>query len=78
MKKWSGHTTAIPPATVVVEAGQVIPRNGIVVEGIASVDESAVTGESAPAVREPDCDRAAVTAGTVVVSGRIVVALDRS
>ena len=60
---------------MVVEAGQVIPRNGIVVEGIASVDESAVTGESAPVVREPRPECAAVTAGTVVVSGRIVVEL---
>jgi K+-transporting ATPase ATPase B chain len=71
--------SAAPPAkTLVVEAGQVIPRDGTVVEGVASVDESAVTGESAPVIREPDCDRATVTAGTVVVSGRIVVACGRA
>ena len=61
---------------VVVEAGEIIPGNGTVIEGIASVDESAITGESAPVIREADCDRAPVTAGTRVVWGRIVVELD--
>jgi potassium-transporting ATPase ATP-binding subunit len=58
---------------VVVEAGQVIPGDGDVVEGIASVDESAITGESAPVIRESGGDRSAVTGGTKVLSDRIVV-----
>jgi K+-transporting ATPase ATPase B chain len=58
---------------VVVEAGQVIPGDGEVIEGIASVDESAVTGESAPVIRESGGDRSAVTGGTRVLSDRIVV-----
>ena len=58
---------------VVVEAGEVIPGDGEVVEGIASVDESAVTGESAPVIRESGGDRSAVTGGTRVLSDRIVV-----
>ena len=58
---------------VVVEAGQVIPGDGDVVEGIASVDESAITGESAPVIRESGGDRSAVTGGTRVLSDRIVV-----
>jgi potassium-transporting ATPase ATP-binding subunit len=58
---------------VVVEAGQTIPGDGDVVEGIASVDESAITGESAPVVRESGGDRCAVTGGTTVLSDRIVV-----
>jgi K+-transporting ATPase ATPase B chain len=57
----------------VVEAGEVIPGDGEVVEGIASVDESAVTGESAPVIRESGGDRSAVTGGTRVLSDRIVV-----
>jgi potassium-transporting ATPase ATP-binding subunit len=59
--------------TVVVEAGQTIPGDGDVVEGIASVDESAITGESAPVIRESGGDRSAVTGGTTVLSDRIVV-----
>ena len=59
--------------TVAVEAGQVIPGDGDVVEGIASVDESAITGESAPVIRESGGDRSAVTGGTTVLSDRIVV-----
>jgi potassium-transporting ATPase ATP-binding subunit len=59
--------------TVVVEAGQFIPGDGEVVEGIASVDESAITGESAPVIRESGGDRSAVTGGTRVLSDRIVV-----
>ncbi|HEY7224548.1 MAG TPA: potassium-transporting ATPase subunit KdpB [Micromonosporaceae bacterium] len=58
---------------VVVEAGQVIPGDGDVIEGIASVDESAITGESAPVIREAGGDRSAVTGGTKVLSDRIVV-----
>jgi potassium-transporting ATPase ATP-binding subunit len=58
---------------VVVEAGQTIPGDGDVVEGIASVDESAITGESAPVIRESGGDRSAVTGGTRVLSDRIVV-----
>ncbi|WP_066517503.1 potassium-transporting ATPase subunit KdpB [Curtobacterium ammoniigenes] len=58
---------------VVVTAGEVIPGDGDVVEGIASVDESAVTGESAPVIRESGGDRSAVTGGTRVLSDRIVV-----
>jgi K+-transporting ATPase ATPase B chain len=57
---------------VVVEAGQVIPGDGEIVEGIASVDESAITGESAPVIRESGGDRSAVTGGTRVLSDRIV------
>ena len=58
---------------VVVETGETIPGDGEVVEGIASVDESAVTGESAPVIRESGGDRSAVTGGTRVLSDRIVV-----
>jgi K+-transporting ATPase ATPase B chain len=58
---------------VVVEAGQVIPGDGDVIEGIASVDESAITGESAPVIRESGGDRSAVTGGTRVLSDRVVV-----
>jgi K+-transporting ATPase ATPase B chain len=58
---------------VVVRAGDTIPGDGEVVEGIASVDESAVTGESAPVIRESGGDRSAVTGGTRVLSDRIVV-----
>ncbi len=58
---------------VVVEAGDLIPGDGEVVEGIASVDESAITGESAPVIRESGGDRSSVTGGTRVLSDRIVV-----
>ncbi len=58
---------------VVVEAGEVIPGDGTVIEGIASVDESAITGESAPVIRESGGDRSAVTGGTLVLSDHIVV-----
>ncbi|WP_050986174.1 potassium-transporting ATPase subunit KdpB [Schlesneria paludicola] len=58
---------------VVVEAGQVVPGDGEIVEGVASVDESAITGESAPVVREAGGDRSGVTGGTRVLSDRIVV-----
>ncbi len=58
---------------VVVEAGEVIPGDGTVIEGIASVDESAITGESAPVIRESGGDRSAVTGGTRVLSDRLVI-----
>ncbi len=58
---------------VVVESGEFIPGDGDVIEGIASVDESAITGESAPVIRESGGDRSAVTGGTKVLSDRIVV-----
>lgn len=58
---------------VVCEAGDVIPGDGEIVEGIASVDESAITGESAPVIRESGGDRSAVTGGTRVISDRIVI-----
>jgi K+-transporting ATPase ATPase B chain len=58
---------------VVVEAGQLVPGDGEIIEGIASVDESAITGESAPVIRESGGDRSAVTGGTKVLSDRIVV-----
>ncbi|MFC8733541.1 potassium-transporting ATPase subunit KdpB [Luteimicrobium sp. NPDC057192] len=58
---------------VVVTAGETIPGDGDVVEGVASVDESAITGESAPVIRESGGDRTAVTGGTTVLSDRIVV-----
>jgi K+-transporting ATPase ATPase B chain len=58
---------------VVVEANQLIPGDGEIVEGIASVDESAITGESAPVIRESGGDRSSVTGGTKVLSDRIVV-----
>jgi potassium-transporting ATPase ATP-binding subunit len=58
---------------VVVEAGELIPGDGTVTEGIATVDESAITGESAPVIRESGGDRSAVTGGTRVTSDRIVV-----
>jgi K+-transporting ATPase ATPase B chain len=58
---------------VVVEAGELIPGDGTVTEGIATVDESAITGESAPVIRESGGDRSAVTGGTRVLSDRLVV-----
>ncbi|MEZ0369854.1 MAG: HAD-IC family P-type ATPase, partial [Candidatus Sericytochromatia bacterium] len=71
-EKVSG-TTLHPGDLVVCEAGDVIPGDGDIVEGIASVDESAITGESAPVVRESGGDRSAVTGGTRVISDRIVI-----
>ena len=63
----------VPGDRVVVEAGDMIPADGTVVEGVAAVDESAITGESAPVIRESGGDRSAVTGGTTVLSDRIVV-----
>ncbi len=74
-----GHEEARPAPDlragdlVVCEAGDVIPADGEIVEGIASVDESAVTGESAPVIRESGGDRSSVTGGTRVLSDRIVI-----
>ncbi len=58
---------------VICEAGDIIPADGEVIEGIASVDESAITGESAPVIRESGGDRSSVTGGTKVLSDRIVI-----
>src|SRR5579884_2964373 len=58
---------------VAVEAGQIIPGDGEIIEGVASVDESAITGESAPVIREAGGDRSGVTGGTRVLSDRLVV-----
>ncbi|MDR3607118.1 MAG: potassium-transporting ATPase subunit KdpB [Oligoflexia bacterium] len=58
---------------VLIAAGQTIPADGTVVEGVASVDESAITGESAPVIREAGGDRSAVTGGTTVLSDQITV-----
>ena len=74
-----GTETLVPAAElakgdlVVCEAGDAIPSDGDIIEGIASVDESAITGESAPVIRESGGDRSAVTGGTKVLSDRIVV-----
>jgi potassium-transporting ATPase ATP-binding subunit len=62
---------------VVVEAGGIIPWDGTVIEGVAMVDESAVTGESDPVTRESGGDRSAVIGGTSVLSGRIVIEIRR-
>jgi potassium-transporting ATPase ATP-binding subunit len=58
---------------VIVQTGQIVPGDGEIIEGIASIDESAITGESAPVIREAGGDRSGVTGGTLVVSDRIVV-----
>jgi K+-transporting ATPase ATPase B chain len=64
--------------TVVVEAREIVPGDGDVIEGVASVDESAITGESAPVIRESGGDRSAVTGGIKVLSDRIVVRITQS
>src|SRR5438046_8512181 len=75
----NGHEEKVPAAElqkgdiVVCEANDVIPADGDVIEGIASVDEAAITGESAPVIRESGGDRSAVTGGTRVLSDRIVI-----
>ncbi|MGD0229693.1 MAG: potassium-transporting ATPase subunit KdpB [Syntrophorhabdales bacterium] len=63
----------LPGDRVVVQAGQTIPGDGEIIEGVASVDESAITGESAPVIRASGGDRSGVTGGTEVLSDRIVV-----
>ncbi|MGG7569275.1 potassium-transporting ATPase subunit KdpB [Streptomyces sirii] len=79
-RRLTGDTEEEVPGTelrigdlVVCEAGDIIPGDGDVVEGVASVDESAITGESAPVIRESGGDRSAVTGGTKVLSDRIVI-----
>src|SRR5258707_1084601 len=62
----------------VVSANQVIPGDGDIIEGIAVVDESAITGESAPVIRESGGDRSAVTGGTIVLSDQITVKITSS
>jgi K+-transporting ATPase ATPase B chain len=67
-------STALKPGDrVVVKAGQTIPGDGEIIQGVASVDESAITGESAPVIRAAGGDRSGVTGGTVVLSDRIIV-----
>ena len=56
-----------------VKVGQVVPGDGEIIQGIASIDESAITGESAPVIREAGGDRSGVTGGTLVVSDQVVV-----
>jgi len=63
---------------VVIVAGQIVPGDGEIIEGVASVDESAITGESAPVIREAGGDRSGVTGGTRVLSDRIVVKITAS
>jgi len=63
---------------VLVEAGDIIPMDGEVIEGIASVDESAITGESAPVIRESGGDRSAVTGGTKVLSDWLIIKITSS
>src|SRR5450631_1169678 len=63
---------------VVCEAGDIIPGDGDVIQGIASVNEAAITGESAPVIRESGGDRSAVTGGTTVISDRIVIRITSS
>ncbi|MGA7204894.1 MAG: potassium-transporting ATPase subunit KdpB [Specibacter sp.] len=75
-----GYTEELVPGTelavgdvVICEAGDLIPSDGDVIEGLASVDESAITGESAPVIRESGGDRSSVTGGTMVLSDRIII-----
>jgi K+-transporting ATPase ATPase B chain len=79
-KKITGAKTELVSAAnlrkgdiVMVEAGEIIPSDGVIIEGIASVDESAITGESAPVIRESGDDRSSVTGGTNVLSDWIKV-----
>jgi K+-transporting ATPase ATPase B chain len=62
-----------PGEVILVEAGDIIPTDGEVIEGVASVNESAITGESAPVIREAGGDRSSVTGGTTIVSDWLVV-----
>jgi potassium-transporting ATPase ATP-binding subunit len=74
-----GHLEEVPAPelqkgdVIVVEAGMVIPADGEIIEGVGSVDESAITGESAPVIREAGGDRSAVTGGTKLLSDRLVI-----
>jgi potassium-transporting ATPase ATP-binding subunit len=76
-RRRKGASELKPGDIVVIEAGGVIPADGKVIEGCALVDESAITGESAPVLRESAGDRAAVTGGTRVMSARLVIELTR-
>jgi K+-transporting ATPase ATPase B chain len=67
-----------PGDRVVVKAGQVVPGDGKIMQGTAAIDESAITGESAPAICEAEGVRTCVSAGTLVVSGQIVVQISSS
>jgi len=67
-----------PGDRVVIKAGQLVPGDGKITQGIASIDESAITGESAPVICEADGLRSSVSAGTLVVSGEIVVQITAS
>ena len=75
-KRVEGKETAVPATSlkkgdvIVCSVGDIIPADGEVIEGIATVDESAITGESAPVIRDSGGDRSAVTAGTRIVSDR--------
>jgi len=62
-----------PGDRVVVKAGQIVPGDGEVIQGLASIDESAITGESAPVICEPGGPRSRVSAGTLLLSGQIVL-----
>jgi potassium-transporting ATPase ATP-binding subunit len=78
LKKGDSETSVVAAElkigdVVICDAGDVIPGDGEVIEGIASVDESAITGESAPVIRESGGDRSAVTGGTRVISDRIFI-----
>jgi K+-transporting ATPase ATPase B chain len=79
LKGADGKVNSVPSSQlkkgdkVVVAAGQTVPADGTVIEGVASVDESAITGESAPVIREAGGDRSAVTGGTSVLSDQIVI-----
>src|SRR5262249_57501758 len=68
------HAPELQESVVVVcSAGEIIPADGEVIEGVGSVDESAITGESAPVIREAGGDRSAVTGGTKLLSDQLVV-----
>src|SRR6266849_1493272 len=79
LRNRDGHLQEVPAPelqkgdVVVVEAGMVIPADGEIIEGVGSVDESAITGESAPVIREAGGDRSAVTGGTKLLSDRLVI-----
>jgi K+-transporting ATPase ATPase B chain len=71
-------TALVTGDRVVVAAGQIVPGDGEIIDGIASIDESAITGESAPVIREAGGDRSSVTGGTMLLSDRIVVRITSS
>lgn len=84
-KKMDGKTVTVTPSSqlrlgdrFVCEAGDLIPMDGEIIEGIATIDESAITGESAPVIREAGGDKSSVTGGTKVLSDRVVVEVTTS